>query len=358
MSSFKFFHIHTAMAFNKIFLLFLALAAITCSPKNREANVSLKAPVDSLIPIDSIIVDTANPFYPFDIIDVEPGYIVQTQRSPAGFIRVFDATDREHMYDSGKQGRGPGEFSMPPFFINAVGEELILSDVMDFSQEHYLVTDTSLIHQRSASLRYDGQPSLLERIVWYGQGLYLADNYPADREDNHEYILLENDNDQILEKFGSYPVQDLSPDEKFSRFLKTTAVHPDNKKIMSFYMRYDALTLYEDPEDSRLVFIDGSNMGDFTLDQGDHLSRIVQDWSADRIATLGIYANSSEVYDDVDQERVTYLELWDWQGKNRYRVPFDRLIHGFTVSYVKSEIYAYSLTDPAKLLIYKLPEYE
>lgn len=339
-----------------IIIYFITALLFSCSPIDNQKKVELKSEVSRLIPVDSIMIDTGtSAFFPFDIIDIESGYIVQTQRSPVGFIRVFDATGRKYLYDWGSPGKGPGEFSMPPFFMNVIGEELILSDVMDFSQEYFMVTDTALIHQKSASLRYDGQPSLLERIVWYGEDLYLADNHPVEPSDQSEYILLEIDNDQIRNAFGAYPVQDMSPDQKSSRFLKTTAIHPEDKKIMSFYMRYNAFKQYNDMNEDGLTLIDEFRIEDFSVDPGDHISRLVQDWSAGQIGTLGIHNSSTDIYDQMKEGMVTYYEAWDWNGNHQYRAPFDRMIHGFTISYDRAEIYAYSLTDPAKLLIYELP---
>lgn len=308
-------------------------------------------------------VDYVSPdsvFNPFRILNINDRYLIIHQFADRNFLRVLSLPDLKPLYFWGSNGRGPGEFTMPPVHFNLdTGENtLIISDLLDFRQEHYLVTDSTLILGNSYMLRYNGQPNLIEKPRRIDDSTYFADNDPIDADDTTEYIILRPDSDQLVRKFGKYPVNDLEPTRKMFLNMKSNAYNPEKEIFAAFYMSLNAIKLFrKDGEMIGEYMLDGFSFDAVNPEEAmNYTYRYIQDSSKDHIYTLGVYGNAADLYEPkADYDTESIFEVWDWGGNSLRRYQFDRFIHAFVVSEKHGRIYGYSYSDPTKIFEYELP---
>jgi len=339
--------------------LILILLLFACNKKESINRIDTILLTEELSPIDSIkYEENVNPFFPFNIININEKYLVLSQRTQDKFLRVYSLPDLKLLYDWGKSGRGPAEFIMPPFFINTTSENnfIILNDLLDYRQEIYGINDTTLYIVESKELRYENQSSLLERVRFAGDEKYIVDNYPVNENDDYEYLLLELDNPLVQKRFGEYPIKNLEPEIKSRRFIKSSGFNLYTGNFIAFYMRYNSFKIYD--VEKNLIdefFVDGFTPNSYEEDPNDYLTRLILQTTEKRIYTIGYFESSTKIFDEISSENNSSFETWDWNGQSLFRIKFDRLIHGFSVSEKYRKIYAYSLSNPEQILVYELP---
>ncbi len=343
--------------------IILTVLVVGCSQsqENIGNEVVLADVIGTLSPTSSTeYVSPEAIFNPMGIFRVNDRYLIVHQYADRDFLRVLSLPDLKPLYSWGTSGRGPGEFTMPPVHFNTMGSEstVIISDLMDFRQEHYTLTDSTLILGKSYMLRYSGQPNLIEKPRHIDDSTYFADNDPIDASDTAEYIILRPDNDQLVQKFGNYPINDLEPTRKMFLNMKSNAYNPEKGVFAAFYMSMNAFKLFR--KDGELIgeyMVDGFRYEAVNPEEAlNYTYRYIQDSSNDHIYTLGVYGNSTELYETKpDYGTESIFEVWDWTGNSLRRYKFDRFIHAFAVSEEHGRIYGYSLSDPTKVFEYELP---
>lgn len=344
-----------------IVILAIIVSSCTQPQKKNGGEVVLADVIGTLSPLSS--TDYVSPetiFDPIDILQVNDRYLIVRQYADQDFLQVISLPDLKPLYIWGTSGRGPGEFRMPPMFFNTVEgtDELIISDVLDFRQKHFIVSDTALTFEKSRLLRYEGQYNLIQRPQRVDDSTYIADNDPTEASDMAEYIILRHDSDQLVRKFGSYPDFDLDPIRRIFPFMKSNAYNPEKGVFAAFYMSMNAFKLFRKDGDLIGEFkIDGFNYDTVKPEEAtSYTYRYIQDSSNDHIYTLGVYGNAGELYEPkAEYGTESIFEVWDWEGNSLRRYKFDRFIHAFAVSEKHGRIYGYSLSDPIKVIEYELP---
>lgn len=341
----------------------ISLALVNCSELKSDhddgiISAEITGSLSSLNSIDYLSPDSV--FNPFRILNINDQFLIVHQYADRNFLRVLTLPDLKPLYFWGSSGRGPGEFAMPPVHFNTMGSEstVIISDLMDFRQEHYTLTDSTLILGKSYMLRYSGQPNLIEKPRHIDDTTYFADNDPIDASDTAEYIILRPDNDQLVQKFGNYPINDVDPTLKIFLNMKSNAYNPEKGVFAAFYMSLNAFKLFR--KDGELIgeyMVDGFSYEAVNPEDAlNYTYRYIQDSSNDHIYTLGVYGNAGELYEPkAEYGTESIFEVWDWEGNSLRRYKFDRFIHAFAVSEKHGRIYGYSLSDPTKLIEYELP---
>jgi hypothetical protein len=343
--------------------IMLSVLVVACSQSQKSISneIVLADVIATLSPIST--TDYVSPeaiFNPMGIIRVNDQYLIVHQYADRDFFRILSLPDLKPLYFWGSKGRGPGEFTMPPVHFNTMGGEstVIISDLMGFRQEHYMLTDSTLILGKSYMLRYNGQPNLIEKPRHIDDSTYFADNDPIDASDTAEYIILRPDNDQLVQKFGNYPINDLEATRKMFLNMKSNAYNPEKDIFAAFYMSMNAFKLFR--KDGELIgeyMVDGFRYEAVNPEEAlNYTYRYIQDSSKDHIYTLGVYGNSTELYEPkADYGTESIFEVWDWGGNSLRRYEFDRFIHAFVVSEKHGRIYGYSYSDPTKVFEYELP---
>ncbi len=343
--------------------LIVSVLVVACSQsqKNIGNEVVLADVIGTLSPTSTTeYVSPDAIFNPMGIFRVNDRYLIVSQYADRDFLRILSLPDLEPLYTWGTSGRGPGEFRMPPVYFNTIAgtNELIISDVLDFRQEHYIVSDTAITFEKSRMLRYEGQYNMVERLRRVDDSTYISDFIPMDAPDSVEYIILRPDNDQVVSRFGTYPIIDVDHIKKAFLLMKSNAYNPDKEIFAAFYMSMNAFKLFrKDGEMIGEYRVDGFSFDAVNPEEAmNYTYRYIQDSSKDHIYTLGVYGNAADLYEPkADYDTESIFEVWDWEGNSLRRYTLDRFIHAFVVSEKHGRIYGYSYSDPTKVFEYELP---
>jgi len=343
--------------------IILSVFVVACSQsqKNIGNDVVLADVIGTLSPTSTTeYVSSEEIFDPVGIFLINDRYLIVRQYADRDFLRILSLPDLEPLYTWGTSGRGPGEFRMPPLFFNTIEgtNELIISDVLDFRQEHFIISDTAITFEKSQMLRYEGQYNMVERLRRIDDSTYISDFIPMDAPDSIEYIILRPDNDQVVSRFGKYPITDVDYTKMAFLSMKSNAYNSEKGVFAAFYMSLNAFKLFR--KDGELIgeyMVDGFRYEAVSPEEAlNYTYRYIQDSSNDHIYTLGVYGNSRELYEPMaDYGTESIFEVWDWTGNSLRRYKFDRFIHAFAVSEKHGRIYGYSLSDPTKVFEYELP---
>lgn len=341
----------------------LSVIVVSCSQSHKDIGneVVLADVIGTLSPsknAEFVSADTI--FDPMGIFEVNDRYLIVHQYADRDFLRILTLPDLEPLYSWGTSGRGPGEFRMPPMYFNTITgtNELIISDVLDFRQKHFNVSDTAITFIKSRMLRYEGQYNMVERPRRVDDSTYISDFIPMDAPDSTEYIILRPDSDQLVARFGTYPITEGDHTKLAFLLMKSNAYNPEKEIFAAFYMSMNAIKLFrKDGEMIGEYMIDGFTFDAVNPEEAmNYTYRYIQDSSKDHIYTLGVYGNAADLYEPkADYDTESIFEVWDWKGNSLRRYQFDRFIHAFAVSEKYGRIYGYSYSDPTKIFEYELP---
>lgn len=342
--------------------LIVSVLVVACSQsqKNISNEIVLADVIGTLSPTSTTeYVSPEAIFNPMGIIRVNDQYLIVHQYADRDFLRVLSLPDLKPLYTWGASGRGPGEFRMPPVYFNTIAgtNELIISDVLDFRQEHFIVSDTAIIFEKSRMLRYEGQYNMLERPRRIDDSTYFSDFIPMDDIDSTEYIILRPDSDPLISRFGTYPIMDVDHIKKAFLLMKSNAYNSEKEIFAAFYISMNAFKLFrKDGEMIGEYMIDGFSFDVVNPEEAmNYTYRYIQDSSKDHIYTLGVYGNAADLFEPkADYDTESIFEVWDWEGNSLRRYKFDRFIHAFVVSEKHGRIYGYSYSDPTKVFEYEL----
>jgi hypothetical protein len=230
-----------------LFILFL----IGCTESANDGSLERKevAPIATTITAtDSLMINTSeHVIVPFAILNVNDTYLIATQFDTDRLLNVFSLPDLRYLYTWGSHGRGPAEYTQPPLFFNTPGgDTLVMSDVLGFKQDTYVVNDSSLVTVSSDKLRYTGQFDPLSRVRKISDSMYIGDFNTSDVNDNHEYILLKTNQPDFFIKFGDYPTTDW-PDyyQRQAYYVKSNAFNKKLGVFAAFYMNANAIKLFD-----------------------------------------------------------------------------------------------------------------
>jgi hypothetical protein len=338
------------------------LLQIRCAESTGDVPIERKntAPIATTIsPTDSLMINAfEHVIVPFTLLNLDDTYLIVAHYNTERLLNVFSLPDLNYLYSWGSHGRGPTEYTDPPRYFNTPGgDTLILSDVVGFKQDTYVVNDSSLVLAASDQLSYTGQMGVLERVRQISDSMYIADYISFVKDDNYEYVLLKKNQPDYSVKFGEYPITDW-PDmyQKQMYHLKSNAFNKDVGIFAAFYMSANAIKLF-DTSGTLLNHIMYDDFDFSTVDRtaGRHqLLRYIQYSDEAYIYTIGF--NRENASDGTADNESTFFEVWDWDGNSVYRASFDRKIDIITISQKNGLIYGYSSQNPDAIYLFQIPE--
>ena len=306
---------------------------------------------DSLLPSKVYELDMKESLYnPVRIENINDEYLLVLEFLKEDFFRVFQLPEMNYLYAWGVNGRGPGEFQTIPMNLQVDGDTIIPYDGISRSLKYLTVNDSTLEYVGEKELRYEGQWEPLNRIVRMNDSLYFADYGSGMEETNAEHIAFQPNEDSLF-TFGMYPETELEGFERYSKFMKTVAAKPDGSKFAAFYLKYNLLKIY-DSEGKLKYQVEVQNP--YVKDEKDMRYRSIKAVSDSHIYALGLYESYENIYEDRDTDLIPSLEIWDWEGNMIFRAPFDRLVHGFTISESNKKLYGFSSFSMSQIFEYDL----
>lgn len=327
-------------------------------------NVSIErkntAPIATTIsPTDSLMINAfEHVIVPFMLLNLDDTYLIVAHYSTERLLNVFSLPDLNYLYSWGSHGRGPSEYTDPPRYFNTPGgDTLILSAVTRYTQDTYVVNDSSLVLAASDQLSFTGQMSVLERVRQISDSMYIANYVSFVDDDNYEFILLKKNQPDYSVKFGEYPITDW-PDmyQKQMYHLKSNVFNKESGIFAAFYMSANAIKLF-DTSGAMLKHITYDDFDFSTVDRtagSNKTLRYTQYSDAAYIYSIGFNReNASDVTADNES---TIFEVWDWDGNSVYRASFDRKIDSMTISQKYGLIYGYSSQNPDVIYLFQIPE--
>jgi len=296
------------------------------------------------------------PFAPSGILNVNNRYLVEHQRTSSNFFRVLKLPELTYLYVWGLEGRGPGEFLWPPMYLFTANDEdiILMTDIMDFRQEQYEVSDSTLSLIQSDLFHNKYETISFEVIALLNKHTYVVANLPKEMDDNAEFHLLKTNNDTPIRTFGDYPNTAFDIFNRPLRFLKTSASNSQLERFAIFYKSYNAF---------KIMDFNGDLLGHYKVDgfDYDHTDTVVRDPYFSRNVAHStdelIYTNGYDMplNDFESGNHPSTFEVWNWEGESVYRASFDRQIWGYTVSELHGKIYGFTQQNPEIIYIYDLP---
>jgi hypothetical protein len=295
---------------------------------------------------------------PFNILNINDQYLVLTERRNENFISIFSLPDIEYLYSLGELSRGPefDQFFSIPMDFNVHQDELIVFDGLSRQLRHLRIGDSTAAKTKEIELSYEGQMDPLNRVRRMKDELYFVDYGTSFEETDHEHAALTPGIDEIQFTFGNYPETDLDGFTRYATFMKSNQSKPDGSQFAAFYYNHNVLKIYSADGQLKDAIRISDPYVNYTLpsERTDFSFRHAT-WSTnDYIYALGYYATDEQV-EAPEESSQSYFEVWDWNGNSVYRAPFDRFIHGFTVSEPNQKIYAYSQKRENTIYVYNLP---
>lgn len=331
--------------------IIISLILFSCS-KNSNDTIKVIKPIpfgDTLrAKHDHFFGSSTELLNPLRIVNVDERYLIVTEQIEDNFFKVFKLPDVTYLYEWGKKGRGPNEFEAYPTEVGSFDEYFYAFNIFSQTMETYIPSDSTLNVYEEKELRYEGQTEPLNKIRRINSELYFVDQEAFASNTDTEHIAISPNNREPLFTFGEYPSSELDGLHRYSNFLKTNAVKPDNQKFVTFYITStNQFKIYDSSGNLiKKILIDDPLTEKEALDieeDDQFLYRTAVYTSNNFIYTIGLYNSNDKIYYKKPDPNInTYLEIWDWDGNSIYRAPFDNFIHSFTVSEKNNSIYGFS----------------
>jgi hypothetical protein len=337
----------------------LLCALISCSFFEGEVAYTEVRAIDYEPDLESVLHSFENVtelLNPGDIVNVSDDYLIISDSDPDGFIKVFKLPELEFLYAWGEHGQGPHEFQYIPLNeINTRDKHIILYEIGTRVLREYEVTDSTLVSVQEFSLQYEGQTNTLTGITKVNEDFYIAEHGVTFDDNNFEFLALQQDNDDLLFRFGSYPPTELEGYEKIFAYLKTTGASNDGKKIAAFYVYQNKFKIFDNQGNLLKKFRvqdDGINRTENELDNFQY--RTLKSSTDNFLYLMAMHEYGDEIEENIETFRTSF-EKWDWNGNQINRARFDRPIHNFVVSEKHNKIYAYSVLDLHIIYEFNIP---
>lgn len=336
----------------KAFLLLVVLFCfcMSCTEKSKHCETVSSFPITE--DLEAEVLTIPIPIFLPRYIGVLDDYLYIYKEKEEHLFSFFDLKDDRYVGDMGKRGQGPDEF--------------LMLDVRGFNR---MKGNRFTVFEAGSNLlktvEFDGiKLSVKEVKPFFKQGITsngfycLADSMfltLGRLEGDSEYCLLNGKTGELSE-IGEYPSwverEDVTNNPPlFVPYLKTCAVRPDKKRIVSFYSRFKHLRIYDDKMEM-LHDIDVRIPPCIVNFQKPAQEQPVYYIGAPCATEERIYVLCANSHTGSEQYE---LQVWDWKGKPIACFRLDRKISMLTIDTRSNKAYAVDNQIADELYVYRLP---
>lgn len=339
------------MKFKLCLFFIILLGIISCSTKKNDFNQIQATTITALAPhnFKKIYLKKKLGIAAAQTIEnVNNKYLIVVCDRKKGVFNVYKLPAVHYLYGWGHHGKGPNGFTALkyPRTINTYKDHFIIYNAMSRRLRNYIVTDSSFILDKNELLSIEKQTASLEPLKRINESEYVAFSGPTAPK---EFMVVSPNKDHPLFSFSNYPPSDLKGLARYNKFSeKGMAVQPNGSKFVVIYGNLNIIKIFHLNHNHanlihRIKIMDPHYNGP--------IHRFEMRATENYIFTLAYYASKKEMKNNV-KDLQPIIEIWNWNGKQLYRIKLNKSIERFAVSEKYQKIYGISIFNPHVIYVF------
>lgn len=325
------------------FYLLVTFLAIGCTPTHLKEQSLNETPLLHS-QFEEYILDSAKILYPHGIFSFQD-YVILIEKKNNPVLSFWTPDSLKYQFSSGYIGGGPNELINPRanYFSSSDSSFYLL----DSNIEREMSIENEAIHiLNNVPITL---PDAINQLVHIKKDYYILSGMTDGSSQKEHFIYA----DGMFTPFGEYPSTGLEDMEQAQFDFKFTAGRAGKNVFYDFYAYHNLIRKYsiegELLEETQLGGIPENNNTYSKYQNGE----AAVFWNMVTTTDDYIYAlfygdiTRNQLY---DKGGIPELQVWDWEGKLKKRILFDKVYDIITVS-KKGILYALNTLEPYKVYV-------